>query len=113
MGLRLWVEDDAVASHCVTAVTTPDGVGNLQVIDHVRDRYGVMLSDGEHDVMTERVFRIGHAGPVSVSLHPVVALSALGKGLRDFGVDVAIGAGVEAALEVLGTATRVEAPVRP
>jgi len=104
MGLELWVPDDAVASHAVTAVRTPEGVSNLEVIDHIRDRYGVMLSDGEHDVMTERVFRLGHAGPASMSLHPIVALGALGKGLRDFGVDVRIGAGLEAALEVLGTA---------
>lgn len=111
MGLRLWVEDDAIASHCVTAVTTPDGVSNPQVIEHVRATYGVMLSDGEHDIMTERVFRLGHSGPASMSLHPIVALSALGKGLRDFGVDVAVGAGVEAALEVLSGPARVEVPV--
>ena len=40
-------------------------------------------------------------GPASRSLDPVVALAALGKGLADFGVAVEIGAGVEAALEVL------------
>lgn len=102
MGLQLWVTDEAAASHCVTAVTTPEGISNARVIEHIRSRYGVMISDGEHGPMTEAVFRLGHMGPASQSLHPVVALSALGKGLRDFGVEVSIGAGIEAALEVLG-----------
>jgi pyridoxamine---pyruvate transaminase len=102
MGLRLWAEDERVASHCVTAVTTPEGVSNAEVVAHIRERYGVMISDGEHGPMTEAVFRLGHMGPASRSLHPVVALAALGRGLRDHGVDVAIGAGIEAALDVIG-----------
>jgi pyridoxamine--pyruvate transaminase len=104
MGLELWVADEAAASHCVTAVTTPDGVDNAAVIAHIRARYGVMLSDGEHGDMTTRVFRLGHMGPASTSLHPVVALAALGQGLRDHGVRVDVGAGLDAALQVLGGA---------
>jgi pyridoxamine--pyruvate transaminase len=102
MGLKLWVPDDSIASHAATCITTPDGISNAEVIDHVHSNYGVQISDGEHANMKAAVFRIGHMGPAATSLHPVVALSALGKGLRDFGVDVTIGAGVEAALEVLG-----------
>ena len=102
MGLSLWAPDDAVASHCATAITTPEGISNAEVIDHVHDAYGVQISDGEHANMKPAVFRIGHMGPAATSLHPVVALTALGKGLRDFGQRVDIGAGVEAAIEVLG-----------
>jgi len=102
MGLKLWVTDDAIASHAATCITTPDGISNAAVIDHIHSNYGVQISDGEHANMKAAVFRIGHMGPSSTSLHPVVALTALGKGLRDFGVKVAIGEGVEAAVEVLG-----------
>jgi pyridoxamine---pyruvate transaminase len=101
MGLELWAASEEIASHAVTAIAVPEGISNQDVIAHVRSAYGVMLSDGEHAEMTERVFRLGHMGPSSRSLHPVVALSALGKGLSDFGIAVAIGAGVEAALAVL------------
>jgi len=104
MGLRLWAPDDAVASHAATCITTPDGISNAAVIEHIHASYGVQISDGEHANMKAAVFRIGHMGPAATSLHPVVALSALGKGLADFGVDVSIGAGVEAALDVLGEA---------
>ncbi len=102
MGLDLWVTDERAASHCVTAVRTPDGISNLALIDHIRARYGVMLSDGEHGDLTERVIRIGHGGQAARSLHPIVGLAALGRGLRDLGVPVAVGAGLDAALEVLG-----------
>lgn len=71
-------------------------------LEHFQQVYGVQLSDGEHANMKPAVFRIGHMGPSATSLHPVVALAALGKGLRDFGVGVDIGAGLEAAIEVLG-----------
>lgn len=102
MGLSLWAPDDGIASHAATSITTPDGISNAAVIDHIHAHYGVQISDGEHANMKAAVFRIGHMGPAATSLHPVVALTALGKGLRDFGVDVAIGDGIEAAIEVLG-----------
>ncbi len=105
MGLRLWAPDDAIASHAATCISTPEGISNAEVIDHVHAAYGVQISDGEHADMKAAVFRIGHMGPAATSLHPVVALSALGKGLADFGVEVSIGAGVEAALDVLGAAS--------
>lgn len=111
MGLALWVTDDRIASHAATSITTPDGISNAQVIDHVLRNYEVQISDGEHANMKAAVFRIGHMGPAATSLHPVVALTALGKGLRDFGVTVDIGAGVEASIEVLGAA--VEQPAVP
>jgi pyridoxamine--pyruvate transaminase len=43
-------------------------------------------------------------GPAARSLNPVVALAALGRGLADLGAQVEIGAGVEAALDVLSQA---------
>lgn len=108
MGLKLWVPDDRIASHAATCITTPDGISNAAVIDHVLAEYEVQISDGEHAQMKPAVFRIGHMGPAATSLHPIVALTALGKGLRDFGVQVDIGAGVEAAIEVLGADVAAE-----
>jgi pyridoxamine---pyruvate transaminase len=67
---------------------------------HIRERYGVMLSGG-YGELTEKLFRLGHMGPGSRSLYPVVAVSAFGRGLLDLGVDVDLGAGVDAALQVL------------
>jgi pyridoxamine--pyruvate transaminase len=100
MGLELWPVSDEIATSCVTAVSTPDGVEVGQLLTHVRERYGVMLSGG-YGELKEKLFRLGHMGEASRSLYPIVALSAFGRGLNDLGVSADIGAGVEAALDVL------------
>jgi pyridoxamine--pyruvate transaminase len=57
-----------------------------------------MISGGQG---AGNLVRIGHMGPTARSLFPVVGLSALGRTFADLGVSVSVGAGVEAALEVL------------
>jgi pyridoxamine--pyruvate transaminase len=100
MGLELWAKSEEISASCVTAVRTPEGVDTLALLAHVRERYGVMLSPG-YGELKEKVIRLGHMGPAARSLNPVVALSALGRGLADIGTAVSVGDGVEAALEVL------------
>ncbi|MFN8619615.1 MAG: aminotransferase class V-fold PLP-dependent enzyme [Chloroflexota bacterium] len=98
MGLELWPRHEADMSPTVTAVALPAGLTDAQVVAHVRERYGVQISgaDGAGDLV-----RLGHIGETARSLHPVVGLAALGQGLRDLGVTLDLGAGLEAALAVL------------
>jgi pyridoxamine--pyruvate transaminase len=98
MGLELWPRSDEVAAACVTAITVPDGLTDVQVRAHCRERYGVMVSGGQG---AGNLVRIGHMGLSARSLHPVVGLAALGRTFADLGVQVEIGAGVEAALTEL------------
>lgn len=98
MGLELWPAHDEIMSTCVTAVRLPDGLDDTQVRQHIRDRYGVMLSGGHG---AGALMRIGHMGAMARSLYPIAGLAALGRGLADLGVDVQVGAGVERALAVL------------
>jgi pyridoxamine---pyruvate transaminase len=95
MGLELWPRSDEIAAACVTAVTVPEGLTDVQVRAHCRERYGVMVSGGQG---AGNLVRIGHMGLSARSLHPVVGLAALGRTLADLGVSVEIGLGVEAAL---------------
>jgi aspartate aminotransferase-like enzyme len=44
------------------------------------------------------VLQIGHMGPSAYPLSPEIALTALGRALRGFGVKADVGAAVEAAL---------------
>jgi pyridoxamine---pyruvate transaminase len=67
----------------------------------------VMLSGG-YGELKERLVRLGHMGPAARSLYPLVAISALGRGLLDLGVSVDVGAGAQAALEVLSEAAPAE-----
>jgi pyridoxamine--pyruvate transaminase len=103
MGLRLWARDPDCGTSCVTALRSPDGIGVADALGHIRSRYGVMLSPGYGD-LKERLIRLGHMGPAADSLTPVVALSALGRGMADLGVEVEIGDGLEAALAELAEA---------
>jgi len=98
MGLKLWAKSEAIMSTCTTAIAVPDGLTDVQVRNHVRQHYGVMISAGQN---AGNLVRIGHMGVTARSMYPVVGLSALGQSLRDLGVKVDIGAGLEAALEVI------------
>lgn len=100
MGLELWPRSDSYAANCVTAIRCPEGVEVKPTLSHIRERYGVMLSGG-YGELAERLFRIGHMGPAARSLFPHVAVSALGRGLLDLGVDLDVGAGADATLQVL------------
>jgi len=98
MGLELWPRSDEIAAACVTAIAVPEGLDDLQVRAHCRERYGVMISGGQG---AGNLVRIGHMGLSARSLHPVVGLAAVGRTLADLGAQVEIGAGVEAALSEL------------
>jgi pyridoxamine--pyruvate transaminase len=101
MGLSLWPRSEDIMSTCTTAVALPEGLTDLQVRAHVRERYGVMISGGQG---AGNLVRIGHMGVTANTMYPVVGVAALGRALADLGVAVAIGDGVEAALAVLSEA---------
>jgi pyridoxamine---pyruvate transaminase len=103
MGLELWPRREDYAAGCVTAIRVPEGISRAGTLEHIRERYGVMLSGG-YGELADKLFRIGHMGPAADSMNPVVAVAALGRGLKDLGAEVSIGAGVEATLEKIGEA---------
>jgi pyridoxamine---pyruvate transaminase len=98
MGLELWPRSEEVTAACVTAIAVPDGLTDIQVRGHCRERYGVMISGGQG---AGNLVRIGHMGPTARSLYPVVGLLAVGRTFADLGVPVKLGDGADAALEVL------------
>lgn len=100
MGLELWPRSHDIAANCVTAIRCPEGVGVAETLDHIRSRYGVMLSAG-YGELAEKVLRIGHMGTGARSLYPLVSISALARGLADLGVEVDVGAAAAATLESL------------
>jgi pyridoxamine--pyruvate transaminase len=107
MGLKLWPKSEAIMSTCTTAIAVPEGLTDIQVRNHVRQRYGVQISAGQN---AGNLIRIGHMGVTARSLYPVVGLSALGRSLTDLGVKVDVGAAVEAALEVISKAAAQGGP---
>ena len=104
MGLELWPRSEEISAACVTAIAVPEGLTDTQVRDHCRERYGVMISGGQG---AGNLVRIGHMGVSARSLYPVVGLAAVGRSLADLGVALDVGAGVEAALDVLSQRSAV------
>lgn len=103
MGLRLWAKRERDAANCSTAIRRPSGVTTRHAIQHIRERYGVMLSMGRGSLLDE-IFCIGHMGVSARSFYPQVAVTALGRGLVDLGVALDVGAGADAVARVLSEA---------
>jgi pyridoxamine--pyruvate transaminase len=97
LGLELWPVDRSICSDTVTALKVPAGVDEREVRHRARAESGVMLSGGQGDLVG-KVLRVGHMGPTAYALSPVIALVALGRALRGFGVRVDLGAAVEASI---------------
>jgi len=98
MGLELWPASPGISADCLTAVRLPDAVNDVELRTHIRERYGVMLSSGQG---AGNLMRIAHMGPSARGMYPIIGLSALGQGLRDMGVAVDIGAGIDEAMTIL------------
>lgn len=96
LGLTPFV-DQPVASPTVTAVTSSSiDLEALRKI--VRAETGVVLSGGQGE-LKGKIVRIGHMG-AATPMDMVATLAALELGLSRMGVEVAPGAGTEAAMKV-------------
>ena len=102
MGLDPWPRSDAITAACTTAITVPDGLTDVQIRAHCRERYGVMISGGQG---AGNLVRIGHMGPTAYSVYPVAGLAAVGQTFADLGISLDVGAGLEAAMAGLSQAT--------
>jgi pyridoxamine---pyruvate transaminase len=100
LGLELWAADRSICSDTVTALKVPPPLDERELSARARAESGVMLSGGQGD-LAGRVIQIGHMGPSAYPLSPVIALTALGRALRGFGVKADVGAAVETALAAL------------
>jgi pyridoxamine--pyruvate transaminase len=98
LGLELWPARDEIAASGATVVRVPPGVTDRQLIDHLRDRYDVMISGGHSD-LAGKVFHLGHMGTATHPTHLAAQLAVLELSLADLGRPVTLGAGVGAALD--------------
>ena len=103
MGLELWARSEKVAADSSTAFKIPDGVKQKEFRAYLRKRYGIMISAGLAD-MADKILRIGHMGVNAKPIWVLTTLIAVGKALRDFGVRLDVGAGIETALREVSDA---------
>lgn len=100
MGLELWAAEERFAANCSTAVRCPAGLTPAQVLMHIRENQGIMLSMGRGSLKSE-IICVGHMGISALSGYPQVAVAALGRGLLELGTDIDLGAGVEAVARIM------------
>ncbi len=99
MGLDLFVEDDSIASPTVTGVVYPEGVDDREFRGRIlRDKYDVVVAGGQ-DHLAGKIFRIGHMGDVKLR-DMITAVTCVGMGMLELGVDVDVGAAVERMAEI-------------
>jgi pyridoxamine--pyruvate transaminase len=105
-GLELWPKSEEVTAACVTAIAVPNGLNDVQVRTHCRERYGVMISSGQG---AGNLVRIGHMGPTARPAFVAAGVAAVAQTFADLGVSVKVGDGVEAAMEVLAETAAIPA----
>jgi pyridoxamine--pyruvate transaminase len=103
MGMALWPATEDIASPTCTTVRVPDGLEDEAIRQASRDLYGVVFSAGRGSLVG-KLIRIGHMGPVAEPVYATVAVTALGGAINSLGGSADVGAGVEAALAVIGEA---------
>jgi pyridoxamine--pyruvate transaminase len=100
MGLELWAAREEIAGVAVTGVKRPEGIDDKHLRNHMRERYGVMISGGYGELVGQ-LFRLGHMGKAAHPTYLAAQLAILERSLADLGYPVNLGAGVGAAMAAL------------
>jgi aspartate aminotransferase-like enzyme len=96
IGLELF-PDPTHASDTVTAIKNPEGLGDAQLRNVLRDRYNVLLQGGQA-ALKGKIFRIGHMG-IADWADLLITFAALERILLAAGRLPQAGVGVRAIVE--------------
>ena len=64
MGLKLFVEDETIASWAITSVLPPEGVSVPDIRKTLKEDYNIVVANGQND-LKDKIFRMGTLGFVS------------------------------------------------
>ncbi len=99
MGLKLFVEDDAIASHAITAVLPPEGVSVPDIRKVLKNDYDIVVANGQNK-LKDVIFRIGTLGYVS-NRDAITAIGSLASTLYKLGHKFELGSGTAALIREL------------
>ncbi|HHV94347.1 MAG TPA: alanine--glyoxylate aminotransferase family protein [Firmicutes bacterium] len=99
LGMQLLVEDDAIASHTVTAFLPGSEISAGDISKLLKQQMGVTFAGGQGK-LKGKLLRIGHMG-YCTELDVILAVAALEMTLHKLGVPVELGVGVRAAEKAL------------
>ncbi|HEX6491501.1 MAG TPA: alanine--glyoxylate aminotransferase family protein [Gaiellaceae bacterium] len=96
MGLELFSPDED-RSAVVTAIRAPEGIDATELVQSLRDRFGITIANGQGE-LKGKIFRIGHIGYFDV-FDITTALAAVELVLAELGAELERGVAVTRALE--------------
>ena len=99
MNLKLFVEDDKIASSTITAILPPENISVPDIRKTIKDRFDIVVANGQND-LKDKIFRMGTLGFVS-ERDLIAAVGALEGTMKILGHKFELGAGVKAVLEEL------------
>ncbi|MGA1846057.1 pyridoxal-phosphate-dependent aminotransferase family protein [Deferribacter abyssi] len=97
LGLQLLAKD--IPSNAATGFYLPDGIDGGKLVKFLRESMGVTFAGGQ-DHLKGKIMRISHLGYHDV-FDTIIAISALELGLKKFGFEFEMGAGIKAAEDVI------------
>lgn len=102
MGLKLFVENDEIASKAITAVLPPDGITVPQIRNTMKKDFDIVLANGQGKLV-DKIFRMGHLGFVS-DRDLLAAVTAMEATLFKLGHKFEVGSGTAVAIKMLNEA---------
>lgn len=99
LGLKLLVEDDAIASRAITSILPPDGVSVPQIRSTLTKDYDIVVANGQGQ-FKDKIFRIGHLGFVT-ERDAITAIGTLEATLLKLGYNFESGSGISALIKSL------------
>ena len=61
MGLKLFVEDESIASYAITAILPPEGVSVPDIRKTLKEDFNIVVANGQND-LKDKIFRMGTLG---------------------------------------------------
>ena len=98
LGLQLYAP--RAYSDAVTAVMAPQGIDGQKVVKILRDKHNLTIAGGQ-DQAKGKIFRLAHMGYIDQS-DIIAAIAAVEMTLKELGYKFELGAGVRAAMNILG-----------
>jgi len=99
MGLKLFVEDNEIASNAITAILPPEGISVADIRKTLKNDFDLIVADGQGQ-LKGKIFRMGHLGFAS-ERDMIAAVGALEMTLQKLGYKVSPGAGTSALISTM------------
>ncbi len=99
IGLKLFVENDSIASTSITAVLPPDNITVPDIRKTLKEDYDIVVANGQNQ-LKDKIFRIGTLGFVS-QRDAITAVGSLEAALHKLGHKFELGQGVAALIKYL------------